>query len=114
MADDWGGFEEVQGSSATDEWAGFEDWSGFEDLDAEQPAAAPEQEMGVAENLVRGIAERGAQVMGGLADTAADLGRNLEERIPLGGFVRDENATLGFSYASPEEYKQQEIGRAHV
>lgn len=75
-----------------------------------EPGTAQEvpAEHGVVSNLARGAGERSAQLGGGLMEFAGDLGRKLEEKVPLGGFTWE-----GWlpEYRGPEEYAKYMEGK---
>src|SRR5690606_617220 len=69
----------------------------------EAESEAPDR--GFWNNAVRGIADRGAEVVGNLAEGVSQAGEYLEEKIPLGGMVWNEGDILP-SYKSGAEFKQ--------
>ena len=71
----------------------------------------PPEEMGTIANLFAGLRERGAGLVGDVAGFAETTGGFLEEGMPLGGLVYDEQ---GLQYLSPTEWTQynQQDGRS--
>ncbi len=76
----------------------------FGGLIVEEPSVVPlEDERGFFSNVLAGAGERIGDLAGAFVQTIETVGKGIEEKMPLGGFVWEEGDFLP-SYKSPEEF----------